>query len=150
MQATDKKVETIRAKGIKVGIVVSRFNKAITDGLLDSALQALESCEVEEKDTQTVSVQGAAEVPFALMKLAETKKYDCLVALSCIIKGETAHFDSICKMVQEGVLRVSLDYKIPVGFGVVTAYTSNQAKARLQLGSEAVTAALELVTNSSL
>jgi 6,7-dimethyl-8-ribityllumazine synthase len=83
-------------------------------------------------------------VPFALQKLAKTRQFDCLVALGCVIKGETPHFDYVCKMVQEGILKVSLDEHIPVGFGVITVLTMEQAKARTALGAQAASAALEL------
>lgn len=128
----------------KVGIVVARFNQSITDALLASAKSYLAECGVLEGSITTVSVAGCGEVPFALQKLAKTRQFDCLVALGCVIKGETPHFDYVCKMVQEGILKVSLDEHIPVGFGVITVLTMEQAKARTALGAQAASAALEL------
>jgi 6,7-dimethyl-8-ribityllumazine synthase len=103
----------------RVGIVVARFNQAITDALLASAKSYLADCGVPESSIAIISVAGCGEVPFALQKLAKTKQFDCLVALGCVIRGETPHFDYVCKMVQEGVLQVSLDESIPVGFAAV-------------------------------
>ena len=128
----------------RVGIVVARFNDNITDELLKSALNILKECRVKEKNITIVSISGSAEIPFALMRLAKQKKFDCLVALGCIIRGETAHFDYVCKMAQEGILRVSLDTNVPVGYGVLTVGNLEQAQARFHLGAEAVLAALEL------
>ncbi len=144
MQNAHRPIVTIDAHGIKVGIVVARFNDEITDGLLESAMSKLYACKVEEENIVVRRVPGCVEIPFVLQKLALTKKYDCLVALGCVVKGETPHFDYVCKMVQEGVLRVSLDHQIPIGFGVITANNQSQAVARKSLGSDAVAAALEL------
>jgi len=144
LQIPNKFSPTIDAHGIKVCIVTARFNAEITDGLLESAMSKLYGCKVEETNVTTVHVAGCAEIPFALQKMALTKRYDCLIALGCIIKGETPHFDYVCKMVQEGVLRVSLDQQIPIGFGIVTTNNQAQAVARKGLGSDAALAALEL------
>lgn len=144
MQNAHRPIVTIDAHGIKVGIVVARFNDEITDALLSSAMSKLYECKVEEGHIAVRRVPGCVEIPFVLQKLALTKKYDCLIALGCVIKGETPHFDYVCKMVQEGVLRVNLDEKIPIGFGIITANNQSQATARKNLGSDAAAAALEL------
>jgi 6,7-dimethyl-8-ribityllumazine synthase len=91
-----------------------------------------------------VSVAGAVEIPFALQVLAKTGNYDCLVALGCVIRGETPHFDYVCNMAQQGALQVSLNHNVPVGFGVLTLNGEAQARARRHVGAEAVAAALEL------
>ncbi len=134
----------LKGSAKKVGIVVARFNQSITDALLASAKSYLAECGVPEGSITIVSVAGCGEVPFALQKLAKTKQFDCLVALGCVIKGETPHFDYVCKMVQEGVLKVSLDEHVPIGFGVITVLTMEQAEARTGLGAQAASAALEL------
>lgn len=144
MQIPNKPSLTIDAHGIKVGIVVARFNTEITEGLLESAMSKLYECKVEEKDITIVRVAGSVEIPFALQKLALTKKYDCLVALGCVVKGETPHFDYVCKMAQEGILQISLNQHIPIGFGIITTNNQTQAVARKNLGSDATAAALEL------
>jgi 6,7-dimethyl-8-ribityllumazine synthase len=144
MQLEHKETIKIFAPGKKVGIVTSRFNQEITDGLLEAAKKQLAESGVLQADCRFVSVAGAMEIPYALQKLAQSEKYDCLVALGCVVRGETPHFDYVCKMAQEGLLRVSLDHNIPIGFGVMTVNNLDQAKARLHIGGEAVLAALEL------
>lgn len=144
MQIKHKPANTFDGSALAVGIVTARFNQEITKGLLQSAMEMLQKFRVKEKNIKAVSVAGSMEIPYALQKLAKTKKYDCLVALGCIIRGETPHFDYVCKTAQEGVLRVSLDCGIPVGFGVITANNLRQARARRHLGGEAAVAALEL------
>ncbi len=144
MQIANKEYVKISATGKKVGIVTSRFNDNITNGLLAEAKKQLLESGVLEADCEFISVPGAMEIPFALQKLALTKKFDCLVAIGCVIKGDTPHFDYVCKMAQEGVLRVSLDNQLPIGFGVITVNTLEQAEARLHVGREAALAALEL------
>lgn len=144
MQIPNRPTITLDGRGIKVAIVVARFNHEITESLLESAMSKLYGCKVEEKDISVIHVPGCAEIPYTLQKMALTKKYDCLVALGCIIKGETPHFDYVCKMVQEGVLRVSLDHSKPVGFGIITANNPAQADARKHFGADAAAAALEL------
>lgn len=146
MQKAKRLKVTFNASGKRVGIVVSRFNKDITDELLSQARLALSEFGVKKEDSTVLAVPGSVEIPYALQKLAKTKKYDCLVALGCVIKGETEHFTYVCKMAQEGILRVMLDAHIPIGFGVITANSIEQAKARAKLGRDAVAAALELTT----
>ncbi len=144
MQIKNKFVSRFDAANFKVGIVVSRFNEPITKKLLESALKELELNNVIEKNIQVRSVAGAVEIPFALQALAREKKFNCLVALGCVIRGATPHFDYVCKMAQEGVLRVSLDHHLPIGFGIITVNNEAQARARYHVGGEAVAAALEL------
>jgi 6,7-dimethyl-8-ribityllumazine synthase len=144
MQLEHKETVKISAVGKKVGVVTSRFNHEITQALLVVAKKQLAECGVASADCRFVSVPGAMEIPYALQKLARSEKYDCLVALGCVIRGDTPHFDYVCKMAQEGVLRVRLDHHIPIGFGVMTVNDMAQAKARLHIGGEAVLAALEL------
>ena len=129
---------------LKVGIVYTKWNSEITDKLLAYALDTLAKSKVGTKNIKVVHVAGAVEMPFALRRLARSKKYDFLVALGCIIRGETPHFDYVCKMAQEGILKVMLEDNIPVGFGVLTVNNLKQAKARIHVGGEAVLAGLEL------
>ncbi|MFA7253876.1 MAG: 6,7-dimethyl-8-ribityllumazine synthase [Patescibacteria group bacterium] len=144
MQIKNKNVIQFDAGHLNIGIVVARFNQDITDELLKFALETLETSRVKRNNIRIIPVAGSVEIPYALQKLAGMKKYDCLVALGCIIRGETPHFDYVCKMAQEGVLRVSLDYKIPVGFGVLTVENIDQARDRYHVGGEAALAAVEL------
>lgn len=144
MQIIQEKQNVFDASRLKVGIVVARFNQGITGEILEQALDALHEYKVKDKNIKIISVPGSVEIPFALQKLAKTKKYDCLVALGAVIKGETDHYLYVCKMAQEGVLRVMLDYEIPVGFGVLTVNNLEQAKVRVEIGAAASAAALEL------
>lgn len=129
---------------LKAAIVVARWNSEITEALLEKALLALRDSNLSKKNIRVVSVAGAVEIPFALHKLAQSNKYDFLVALACVIKGETPHFDYVCKMAQEGILEVILEDDIPVGFGILTMNNIKQAKDRVHVGGEAALAGLEL------
>ncbi len=138
----------LSAPGKKVGIVRARFNEKITEQLLDAAVEALKQSHVAEGDIEVVAVAGSMEIPFALQQLARSKKFDCLVAIGCVIRGETPHFDYVCKMAQEGALRVSLDHHLPVGFGVLTLNSLEQVPERIHVGKDAALAALELTLRS--
>lgn len=144
MQIEHKPVEIFDASDLKVGVVVARFNKEITEALLQNALDTLQEYRVNMEDVEIIHVAGSAEIPYALQKLALAKKYHCLVALGCIIRGETAHFEYVCNMAQQGILRVSLDNHLPIGFGVLMTENIAQAEARIHVGGEAAVAALEL------
>ncbi len=144
MQIKNKQYTYLDGKKLKVSFVLSRFNAEITEQMLLNALEALDKSGVNPKNIKVVRVAGAVEIPLALHKLAKSKKFDFLVAISCIIRGDTPHFDYVCKMVQEGVLKVMLEDNIPVGFGVLTMNNIEQAKVRYHVGGEAVLAALEL------
>ncbi len=136
--------ENISGVTLKACIVVTKWNPEIITGLLKSALETLKKCKVLEKNIKVVTVAGSVEIPFALHKMAMSGAYDFLVALGCVIRGDTPHFDYVCKMVQEGVLKVMIEDNIPVGFGVLTVDTLEQAKKRIHVGGEAALAALEL------
>jgi len=136
---------SIRGEGRRVGVVVSRFNGPIGDGLLAGALRALGESGVAETDIMIASVPGALETPLALQALAQTGDYDALVALGAVIRGETYHFEIVCNESARGVSEVVLQFGIPVGNGILTCNTDAQALARMdQKGFEAAQAALEL------
>lgn len=139
-----KKLPKFNAGLMKVGLAVARFNSGITDKMLESARHALKEYKVVDKNITVISVAGSMELPYALQKMAKTRRFDCLVALGCVIRGETPHFDYVAKTAQEGILRVALDHNIPIGFGVLTVNTHAQAHKRLHVGGEAVVAALDL------
>jgi len=136
------------ASKLRVGIVVARFNSDVTDSLLTGAQEALVAWKVKGKNVRVVHVPGSFEIPLAVMRLAKTKKYDCIVALGCIIKGETKHDEYIAMSVAHGLQRVMLDTGIPVSFGVLTPNTLAQAEARSRgetnHGASAARAALEM------
>jgi 6,7-dimethyl-8-ribityllumazine synthase len=130
-----------------VGIVVSRFNEDITTGLLKGALATLKEWKVKPANITTIFVPGSFEIPYGCQKLIMNKRPDVVIALGCIIKGETKHDEYIANAVSHGIMRLSLDYKIPVMFGVLTPNNLEQAKARsvgkFNKGREAALAALE-------
>ena len=128
----------------KVGIVVAHFNKHITEELLKGAITRAKDYKIDEKNIDVMTVAGSVELPVALQAMAEKSEYAALLGIGCVIRGETPHFDYVCKMACEGILRVSLDYKIPVGLGVLTCENEKQAKERAHLGGEHLDAALQL------
>jgi 6,7-dimethyl-8-ribityllumazine synthase len=135
--------EKFDGSNYKVGIAVSKFNESITSGLLKSALNTLAEYKIRNSRITVAEVAGSVELPVLLQAMAEQKQYDCLVALGAIIRGETAHFEYVAKFVTEGILRVQLDYKLPIAFGVLTCETQEQALARIELGGGYAEAALQ-------
>lgn len=135
--------EVFNASAYKVGIVVAQFNKTLCDAMLEEAHKECARYGVLEKNIKIYKVAGSVEIPVILQKLAATKKYDCLIAIGVIIRGETAHFEYVANMVTDGILRVQLDNAIPIGLGVLTVLNVVQAKARLDVGKGAVEAALQ-------
>ena len=127
-----------------VGIVVSRFNGEIVNRLLASALAELEKAEVAKDSVTVMAVPGAFELPLGAMALAKTRRYSCIVALGCVIRGETAHFDYISGEAASGLQLAALETGVPVSFGVLTVDTVEQAEARIDKGGEAVRTALEM------
>ena len=131
--------------GLRVGIVLSRFNATIGEGLLAGALRALKESGVAENDITVVSVPGALETPLALQHLAQSDDYDALVALGAVIRGETYHFEIVANESASGVSSVALEFGIPIGNGILTCETEAQAMARMDTkGFEATQAALEM------
>ena len=136
-------------EGRRVGIVVSRFNAPIGDGLLAGALRALGEAGVADNDVLVVTVPGALEAPLALQRLAQTGDFDALVALGAVIRGETYHFEIVSNESASGVSSVMLDFGIPIGNGILTCDTDAQALARMDAkGYEAAQAAIELANLS--
>src|SRR5690242_7701234 len=129
----------------RVGIVLSRFNAPLPDQLLAGALRALAEAGVREQDVVLVSVPGALETPLALQRLAQTGDYDALVALGAVVRGETYHFEIVANESASGVSSVALEFGIPIGNGILTTETEEQAKERAAVkGRDAVLAALEM------
>jgi 6,7-dimethyl-8-ribityllumazine synthase len=136
---------SIDGDGLRVGIVLSRFNAAVGDGLLAGALRALNEAGVADGDVTVVSVPGALETPLALQQLAQSDDYDALVALGAVIRGETYHFEIVANESAAGLSSVALEFGIPIGNGILTCETDAQAIARMdQKGFEAAQAALEM------
>ena len=129
----------------RIAIVQSRFNPDIGKGLLAGALRALKEARVEDERITLVSVPGALETPLALQRLAQTGRYDALVALGAVIRGDTYHFEIVANESASGVASVALEFGVPVGNGILTCDTDAQAIARMDAkGYEAAMAALEL------
>ncbi len=127
-----------------VGIVVSRFNGEIVNRLLASALAELERVGVPKETITVMAVPGAFELPLGAMALAKPRRYSCIVALGCVIRGETAHFDYISGEAASGLQLAALETGVPVAFGVLTVDTVAQAEARVDKGADAVRTALEM------
>jgi 6,7-dimethyl-8-ribityllumazine synthase len=127
-----------------VGVVVSRFNGEISNQLLESALEALAAAGVAEERITVMPVPGAFELPIGAMALAKTRRYSCVIALGCVVRGETAHFDYVAGEAASGLQLAGLETGVPVAFGVLTVDTAEQAEARADKGAEAARAALEM------
>ena len=127
-----------------VGIVVSRFNGAVTSKLLDGALAELEAAGVARDAITVMPVPGAFELPIAAMALAKTRRYACIVALGCVIRGDTPHFDFVAGEAASGLQLAALETGVPVAFGVLTLEQADQADDRLEKGAEAVRTGLEM------
>ena len=139
----------LSAAGMRFGIVVSRFNSFITDRLLAAAMDALERGGAESKDVDVVHVPGAFELPLAAKKLAATAKYDALIAIGCVLRGETSHYDYVCSETARGLQLAQMDTGLPIIFCVLTCDTLEQAIDRAGLkggnkGFEAGLAAMEM------
>ena len=127
-----------------VAIVASRFNGEITNQLLEAALEELDEAGVSRDAVTVMPVPGAFELPLAAMALAKTRRYACVVALGCIVRGETPHFDFIASEAASGLQLAALETGVPVAFGVLTVDVKEQALARINKGAEAVRTALEM------
>ncbi|HUH65168.1 MAG TPA: 6,7-dimethyl-8-ribityllumazine synthase [Syntrophales bacterium] len=138
------------AKGMKFGIVASRFNDFICGRLIDGAVDALTRAGAEEKDIQIYKVPGAFELPAMAKKLAKTEKFDAVICLGAVIRGATPHFEYISAEVTKGIASVGLEAEVPVAFGVLTTDTIEQAIERAgakagNKGWDAAMSAIEMV-----
>lgn len=138
-------------KGLRVGLVVSRFNDFISERLLEGALDCLRRHGVLEKDITVARVPGAFEIPAAARRLALSNKHDAVVCVGCVIRGETPHFEQVCAEVARGVAAVALQAGLPVTFGVLTTENLHQAIERAgakggNKGWDAALAAIEMVS----
>jgi 6,7-dimethyl-8-ribityllumazine synthase len=138
------------AKGKKFGIVNSRFNEFITQKLLDGALDALLRHGVKEEELEVVWVPGSFEIPYAARKMAQSGKYDAIICLGAVIRGDTPHFDYICGQVTKGVAETALSTGVPTIYGLITADTLEQAIDRAgtkagNKGRDAALSAIEMV-----
>ena len=143
----------LTAKGRKFAVVVSRFNSFIVERLLSGALDALNRCGMDGKDSVTIArVPGSFEIPSAARTLAETRKYDAIICLGCLLRGDTAHYDVIVNEVARGIGQSAQETGIPHAFGVLTCDTLEQAidRAGLKMGNKGFEAALAAVEMANL
>jgi 6,7-dimethyl-8-ribityllumazine synthase len=149
----DERIKTIEgdfnARGLRFGIVASRFNDFIVDRLLDAAVSTLLKHGVAAGDIEIVRVPGAFETPLAIKKLAAGRRFQALIALGCVIRGGTPHFEYVAGEASRGVAQVSRDEEIPIGFGILTVDSVEQAIERAgakggNKGAEAALAAIQM------
>jgi 6,7-dimethyl-8-ribityllumazine synthase len=151
----DDRIKTLEgdfnARGLRFGIVASRFNDFIVDRLLDAAVGTLLKHGVAAGDIEVVRVPGAFETPLAIKKLATSRRYNALIALGCVIKGATPHFDHVAREASRGIAEVGTSEEIPIGFGILTVDTIEQAIERAgtkagNKGADAALAAIQMAT----
>jgi len=135
--------EPFDASSYKIGIVTGQFNLKACEALMTSAQKKLLEYQVAEENIDVFRVSGSVELPVVLKHLAETKKYDALIAVGVIIRGATVHFDYVAKVATEGILKVQMDYGIPIGFSVLMLENHDQLVDRVRVGGDAVEAALQ-------
>ena len=130
---------------LRIGIVQARFNQGITNALAEACVGELKALGVSEDNIVHVTVAGALEVPCALQAMAESERFDALVALGCVIRGETYHFELVCNESAAGVTRVALDYGLPIANAIITTENLSQAVARQdEKGRDAAQVAVEM------
>ncbi|WP_050606870.1 6,7-dimethyl-8-ribityllumazine synthase [Clostridium niameyense] len=139
-------------QGLKVGIVVSRFNEFITSKLLEGSLDCLKRHDVVDENIEMCWVPGAFEIPAIAKKMAKKEQYDAIICLGAVIKGATSHFDYVCNEVSKGVASVSLEKEIPVIFGVLTTDNIEQAieRAGTKAGNKGYDAAMSAIEMANL
>ena len=141
----EKLEPNLDGKGLRIGIVVGRFNREVGEGLLAACTAALTKQGVRASDIRVVTVPGALEVPLALQKMANTSHFDALVALGAVIRGETYHFEVVANESASGITTVALDTGMPVANGILTTNDEEQALARVaQKGEDCALAAIEM------
>jgi 6,7-dimethyl-8-ribityllumazine synthase len=146
MQGADQGQPTqLEGRDLRIGIVQARFNAALTNRLAEACVDELKTLGVAAKHIRHVTVPGALEVPLALLAMAESNDYDALVALGCIIRGETYHFELVANESGAGVTRVSLDHQLPIANAILTVEDEAQAWARAEdKGRDAARVAVEM------
>ena len=140
------------AKGLKFGMVLSRFNNFIAERLLEGALDALKRSGAEEEDCAVARVPGAFEIPLAAKKMLKTGRYDAIICLGCVIRGATPHFEYIATEVTKGIAHLSLENEIPISFGVLITDTIEQAieRAGTKVGNKGFDAAMSAIEMANL
>ena len=138
-------VGDLQGEGLRIGIVRARFNDTLTGKLVEACLAELDRLEVDDGDIRHVTVPGALEIPIALKAMADSGDYDALIALGCVIRGETYHFELVANESGAGVARVALDTGVPIANAILTVETEEQAWARAaEKGRDAARVAVEM------
>jgi 6,7-dimethyl-8-ribityllumazine synthase len=142
----------LMAKGLKFGIVLSRFNNFVSDRLLEGALDALRRSGAEEGDCSVVRVPGSFEIPLATKKMAKSGRYDALICLGCVIRGATPHFEYIATEVTKGIASITLESEVPISFGVLITDNIEQAieRAGTKVGNKGFDAAMSAIEMANL
>lgn len=142
----------LTARGLRFGIVVSRFNSFITERLLASALDALERAGASAQQIDVVRVPGSFEIPIAAKKMAQTGRYDAILCIGCVLRGETTHYDYVCSESARGIQLAQIDTGVPMAFCILTCDTLEQAidRAGLKGGNKGHDAALAAIEMASL
>lgn len=142
----------LQAKGLKIGIILSRFNQFISERLLEGAMDALYKLGAEDKDISLYKVPGSFEIPVVAKKLALAKKVDGIICLGVLIRGDTPHFDFLSAEVTKGLAQISMDDGVPVSFGVLTVDTIEQGieRAGTKAGNKGYDSAFSLVETLNL
>ena len=140
----------VASENFKIGIVASRFNDFVVGRLIDGALDGLKRHNVKDENITLAKVPGAFEIPVAAKKMAASKKFDAIICLGAVIRGATSHYDYVCNEVSKGIAQVSLEYGMPVLFGVLTTENIEQAVERSgskagNKGTECALAAIEMI-----
>jgi len=140
------------AKGLKFGIVLSRFNHFITERLLEGALDALRRSGAEEADCVVARVPGAFEIPLAAKRMLKSKRYDAIICLGCVIQGATPHYEYIATEVTKGIASLTLESEVPISFGVLITDSIEQAieRAGTKVGNKGFDAAMSAIEMANL
>jgi 6,7-dimethyl-8-ribityllumazine synthase len=152
----ETKIKTVEgnldSRDLRFGIVASRFNDFIVDRLISGAIETLLKHGANADEIEIVRVPGAFETPLALKKLAAARRHDALIALGCVIRGATPHFDYVAGEATRGISQVSMSHDIPIGYGVLTVDTIEQAieRAGTKAGNKGADAALSAIEMASL
>ena len=143
---------TLIAKGLKFGIVISKFNEFITTSLLHGCIDTLLAHEADEKDIDTYWCPGSFEIPGLVRQVGKKKKYDALICLGAVIRGDTPHFEYVASEVSKGIARMNMELDIPVSFGIITSETLEQAidRAGTKEGNKGRAAALSAIEMANL
>lgn len=135
--------EPFDASKWRIGLVVAQFNNDITSKLEQSAIERAADYGIQNDMIDVQYVAGAVEIPLVLQHMAKSGNYQALLAVGCVVRGATPHFDYVCSFVNQGILRVQLDESMPIGFGVLTCNNEAEANERMHLGGEHLDAVLQ-------